>query len=80
MTDKWKKITVVFIISVICGIAGFDVVAIHEGGKEASISWTLISWSYQYPSVVFILGFVMGHLFWRMKTPPATKEPGEAAQ
>lgn len=69
---NWKKATVVFIILTIAAIAVYDVLAIQHGGKDASISWTLIVWSHEYPSFTFLMGFTMGHLFWRMRNPNLT--------
>jgi hypothetical protein len=63
-----KKMTVIFILIVGVAIAVFDLYIIQVGGKEASISQTIILWSYEYPSVTFLLGFVCGHLFWRMRS------------
>jgi hypothetical protein len=68
---NWQRATIIFVLVVIVAIAGYDVLAIVEGGTEASISHLLITWSYKYPAFPFVIGFVMGHLFWRM---PSTKE------
>lgn len=68
---SWKKITGFFTIGLIVAIAVYDVVAIINGGTEASISHLLITYAYKYPAMPFCVGFVMGHLFWRM---PGTKE------
>jgi len=50
----------------------YDFVAIYNGGSEASISSLVISFSYKMPMFTFLigfgLGFVCGHLFWRMRT------------
>jgi hypothetical protein len=64
---NWKRITIIFILSVILTIAFYDVLAIYKGGTEASISHTIIVWSYRFPAFTFLFGFVMGHLFWRVK-------------
>lgn len=64
-----KKITVIFIAITLIAIIGYDVWAIIAGGKEASISWTMIKWSYEFPMFSFLTGFVCGHLFWRMPDP-----------
>lgn len=68
---KWGIGTGAILAAVVILIAVYDVIAIMLGGKEASISSNLIVWSYEYPSVPFLIGFVIGyvggHLFWRMK-------------
>jgi len=65
--------TAIFIGVCVVVIGAYDVYAILVGGKEASISWTLVEWSYDYPSIPFLSGFLCGHLFWRMKDPKDTK-------
>lgn len=62
-----KKITPYFIILLVAAIVVFDFWIIARDGKPESISATLIRWSYEYPSIPFLLGFTCGHLFWRMK-------------
>jgi hypothetical protein len=64
---NWKRWTIIFISATFVSIAIYDVLAISGGGTEASISHTLIVWSYKYPVLTFCFGFVMGHLFWRVR-------------
>lgn len=64
-----RKYTIAFIIVVLVAIGVYDVFVISASGKQDSISWVIIEWSHEYPSFVFMIGFAMGHLFWRMKTP-----------
>jgi len=71
---NWKKWTAIFIVSVIVSIAVYDGIAIANGGTEASVSHMLITWSYQYPAFTFLMGFAMGHLFWRMRDTQVTAE------
>lgn len=72
--QKWRRYTVIFIVVIAAVIAIYDVVAIQQGGTEASISHTFIEWSYKMPAFTFLFGFVMGHLFWRMGDTKITKE------
>lgn len=60
-----KKITMLVIFIAVLGIAAYDVYAIAMGGTEASISHTIMVWSYKYPAMTFATGFLCGHLFWR---------------
>lgn len=62
-----RKNTSIFIIVILLLIGIWDVYAILNGGKESSVSHVLIEWSYEYPSFTFLIGFAMGHLFWRMR-------------
>lgn len=63
---KFKKHTYVFIVAIIVLIAIWDVYVLVWGGPESSISHIMINWAYDYPVFSFVMGFVMGHLFWRM--------------
>ena len=58
--------TVVFIFLMVTQIFLFDVYIIGKAGASESISAYLIRWSHEYPSIPFLVGFIMGHLFWRM--------------
>lgn len=69
-----KKATTVFITLTIAAIAIWDVYVIISGGVEVSISHTMIEWSYKYPVFTFLMGFTMGHLFWRMRDTKVTQQ------
>lgn len=58
--------TVIFIVLMITSIVVFDFYIIFAEGAPESISAYLIRWSHEHPSIPFLIGFVMGHLFWRM--------------
>lgn len=74
---NYKKITIIFIVVMIAIIAGYDVWVIASSGSENSISMTMIEWSYKYPVFTFAMGFVMGHLFWRVRDTDGTKLLGK---
>ena len=61
-----KNLAGIFIAVTIVIIAFFDTFLIIKGGTEASISHQIITWSYQYPAFTFLMGFAMGHLFWKI--------------
>jgi len=65
-----KTLTKIFILVSIAVIALFDVYVFTAGGTEATISWTMYTWSHEYPAFTFSMGFVAGHLFWQMKKGP----------
>lgn len=73
MTGAYKW-TVIFIIGMIAAVAAYDVYTIAEHGLESSISHTMIVWAYKYPIFPFIVGVVVGHLFWRMRDTGDTKK------
>lgn len=60
------KKTVLFILILVTSIIVFDFYIIFDEGATESISAYIIRWSHEYPSIPFLLGFVCGHLFWRM--------------
>ena len=60
------NLTLMFIGILVVAIVVFDFYIIVKKGKTESISAHLIRLSYKYPSIPFLLGFVCGHLFWRM--------------
>lgn len=63
---NWKAYTVVFVIVIFASILIYDALAIVNGGTEASISHLITVWSYKFPAFTFFMGFVMGHLFWKI--------------
>jgi hypothetical protein len=62
-----KKITPIFILIIVVSSIAFDFFIIGQQGKTESISATIIRWAYDYPSIPFVVGFLCGHLFWKMK-------------
>lgn len=60
------NITIAFIIFLVVIIAVFDVWVIAKKGKQESISAHIIRMSHKHPSIPFLIGYVAGHLFWRM--------------
>jgi len=61
-------ITVILIIATCLIWAVYDVWTIVKRGKKTSISAYIIRGSYRYPFVVLLLGMLLGHLFWSMRT------------
>lgn len=70
------KKAAIFILTIVCLAILFDVYLFLSGGTEATISHTLILWSYDYPPMTFLTGYLMGHLFWRMRDTIKTKGMG----
>lgn len=58
--------TVIFIIFMVASIVVFDFYIVFTEGATESISAYIIRWSYDYPSIPFLAGFICAHLFWRM--------------
>lgn len=65
---SWKQWTVYFTLITFAAIGVWDVWVISQEGTEASISYLLIHWAYDYPAFPFTMGFVMGHLFWQLSS------------
>ena len=61
-------ITVILIIATCLVWAVYDVWIIIKRGKKTSISAYIIRGAYKYPLVVLLLGMLLGHLFWSMRT------------
>lgn len=61
-----KKITEIFILSVVVIALVYDVYALTSSGAEATISSRIIVLSRDYLIIPFLFGMLMGHLFWRM--------------
>lgn len=62
-----KFTAALFIGITIVMIAVIDTYFIMTGGTEASISHQIITWSYEFPAFTFLMGFAMGHLFWKIR-------------
>lgn len=60
------KKTPVFILTALTAVIIFDFYIIFNDGSAETISAYIIRWSYQFPSIPFLVGFICGHLFWRM--------------
>lgn len=62
---KIREITQYAIALIILGIFAYDAWAFIQGGQDATISSVIITdWAYNYPAFTFLIGFIMGHLFW----------------
>jgi len=62
------SLTVIFIIVMVVLITVFDVWIIAKKGKTQSISAVIIRSSKQYPLITLLVGILLGHLYWSMKT------------
>lgn len=69
-----KKVTSLVIILTIILLGLFDAFAIYQGGTAASISHTIVEWSYNYPAFTFAFGFLCGHFFWRVRGTSKLRE------
>jgi hypothetical protein len=64
----YVKYTRLLILATVLIWIGFDVWVIVKGGTEASISHQITTWSYDYPTFTFAVGYLMGHLFFPLRT------------
>lgn len=69
-----KNLTMKFTVGMFIVIAIYDVFAMAIGGTENSISHLMITAAYHYPIFPFLMGVLVGHLFWRMRDTKATAE------
>jgi len=65
---KYVKLTRNVILSTALIWIIFDFYIIAKGGTEASISHTITTWAYNYPTFTFLCGYLMGHLFFPLTT------------
>lgn len=66
--------TVIFILFMVVSVAVFDAYIIFTEGSQESISAYIIRWSHDYPSIPFLMGFLAGHLWWRMSDKRVYKD------
>jgi len=63
--------TISFIVVGALIITGVDLYFMHTVGREATISYVIISLAYDYPAIPLVtglvIGFLLGHLFWMYK-------------
>jgi hypothetical protein len=65
---KLRKLTQFVTAAFIAGLLVYDIYAYIKGGQEATVSHLVIKgWAKDYPAFTFLVGFVMGHLFWPLK-------------
>lgn len=69
-----KNMTMIFTVVIVVIVTVYDVYAMAIGGTENSISHMLITYAYHYPILPFLVGFIMGHLFWRMRDTKETNK------
>lgn len=60
------NITIIFITLTVVAWIAFDLYIIAKKGKYFSISASIIRATYKYPMIPFLVGFLCGHLFWKM--------------
>jgi hypothetical protein len=77
---RLRNATIIFISVVAVMIAAWDVYVITYGGIESSISQTMIEWAYHYPIFPFIIGVIVGHLFWRLRGNEALNKITDATK
>lgn len=58
-----------FIVFVLILIFGVDFWLLVKKGYKATVSATLLRWGKDYPVIPFLLGIVMGHLYWNNLAP-----------
>lgn len=60
------NLTIAFILFTVMSWIAFDFFIIAKKGKHESISAHIIRSSKLFPMIPFLLGFLCGHLFWKM--------------
>ena len=58
------RATTDFIAIILFVIFAYDAYAVARWGHSGTISAVLLKYAYKYPVVPFLIGLIMGHLFW----------------
>ena len=58
------RATTDFIAIALFIIFAYDFYAVRRWGQGGTISAVLLKYAYKFPVVPFLIGFIMGHLFW----------------
>lgn len=74
-----RIITVGIILGTVAVWVVWDVIAVLVWGRSATESIFIFAWTLKYPQLVFILGYLMGHLTWGQK-PEWTMDDKEAVE
>ena len=67
MKKNGLKITRWVLFITVAFLLGWDIYAQLGLGTSATISNAVIVFAHQQPWVIFLVGFVLGHLLWRME-------------
>jgi hypothetical protein len=61
------KLTAVILLVVLCILGLYDLYIFIVGGMGSTISRVMLEVGIRYPAVIFVCGFIAGHIFGRMK-------------
>jgi hypothetical protein len=50
------------------------------GSTESTISHIMFEWTHKYPFVTFMLGYICGHLTWRIRDTGITKKISDSTR
>jgi peptidoglycan/LPS O-acetylase OafA/YrhL len=70
---EWKKATQWLIVAVVVLAAAYDVIAMLQGGVQATISRRVWFWSKDMPIIPFLVGVLCGHLFFSQRVKESEK-------
>jgi peptidoglycan/LPS O-acetylase OafA/YrhL len=65
-----RRITIALVLATIAGLITWDVIAAVSPGDGDTISEVTLAFARRHPSVGFLIGGLLGHLFWPRKDPP----------
>ena len=63
------KLTLAYVLTLIVATILFDAVQYARGGWEWTISYLVLTRSIRHPIIPFVLGVIIGHLFWSQPCP-----------
>lgn len=61
------QVTKYVIVAVVVGLSLYDLLAVHFGGQEATISRVFYAWACTDPIVAAVAGALVAHLCWPVR-------------
>jgi TRAP-type C4-dicarboxylate transport system permease small subunit len=60
-----NSVVALLLLAVIVSVGVYDVFAGTYFGQEWTVTTVVQGWSARYPALPLLVGFILGHLFWR---------------
>ncbi len=71
---NWVYATKVFVITIVCIIIAWDIIAYKMGGVDATISRIVLRWASAHLLLALGIGIYLGHQLWSQPPPPKDDE------
>ena len=70
MGARDRRVTIAAILAAAAALIGWDVYAALSPGDGDTISEVSLAFARRHPSIAFLVGGLLGHLFWPLRDPP----------